>query len=50
MHRDKEKKEYTVYVGGVEVVDYLVTKQKARRIASSWRSRGYADVAIVKVD
>lgn len=37
---------YTVWVGGVEVVDYLVDKETADRIAKEWENKGYDDVAI----
>ena len=37
---------YTVFVGGVEVNDYLLTKEKAERVAEMWKDDGYDDVSI----
>jgi hypothetical protein len=37
---------WTVWVGGVEVVDYLVTRERAEEIAQDWRERGYGDVVL----
>ncbi len=39
-------KAFSVWVGGGEVTDYLVTKAEAEEIAEYWRSLGYTDVAI----
>lgn len=41
-------KKYSVWVGGVEVTDYLVTKQIAEKIAKAYRKDGYDDVQIEK--
>lgn len=41
-------KKYSVWVGGVEVTDYLVTKQDAEKIAKEYRKEGYDDVQIEK--
>ena len=38
--------QYTVWVGGVEVTDYLVTQETAHDIANYWESQGYDDVEI----
>lgn len=37
---------YTVWVGGAEVTNYLVTKQTAHDIANYWESQGHDDVEI----
>ena len=38
---------YTVNVGGVDVCDYLQTKEKAKSIADAYIDVGYDDVAVV---
>jgi hypothetical protein len=40
---------YTVWVGGAEVNDHLLTKKLAKAIARIWRDEGYDDVQIEKV-
>ena len=40
---------YIVWVGGIEVVDYPITKSNAEEIAESWRDDGYDDVQITEV-
>ena len=37
---------YVVWVGGVEVNDYYVTKERAEEIAEYYRKDGYDDVVI----
>ena len=37
---------FSVWVGGGEVNDFLVTKEKAEDIAEAWRAKGYDDVVI----
>ena len=37
---------YTVWVGGVEVNDYLLNKQEAESLAQEYKQQGYDDVAI----
>lgn len=37
---------YTVWVGGVEVNDTLLTKEEAEKVASILRSEGYNDVYV----
>jgi len=39
-------KSWTVWVGGAEVVDYLVTRERAEKIAQDWRDQGYDDVRL----
>lgn len=41
---------YTVFVGGAEVADYLLTKTEAEHVANNWRDMGYANVYIVEVE
>jgi len=43
-----KEKRYSVFVGGVEVNDYLVTLKEANKIALLWLEKGYDDVGIVK--
>jgi hypothetical protein len=50
---DFEKKEtpdspeiWTVWVDGTEVIDYLVSKERAERIAKFWRTDGYENVSV----
>lgn len=42
-------KSYVVWVGGVEVNDYYLTKEEAERIAEGYLSSGYDDVVIEEV-
>jgi hypothetical protein len=41
---------YTVFVGGSEVNDYLLTYDDALDIANYWREQGYDDVHIVGIE
>ena len=41
---------YTIYVGGVEVSDYYLTKTIAEHVANNWRNMGYDDVYVVEVE
>jgi hypothetical protein len=43
---NQRHKNFTVWVGGVEVNDYLLSEQDARSVAERWRTMGYADVAV----
>lgn len=43
------KKQYTVFVGGMEVSEFYLTQEQARLIADRWISKGYDDVAMVEV-
>lgn len=40
---------YTVFVGGTEVVDHLVTEAKAKEVKDHYVSMGHDDVAIQAV-
>ena len=44
---DKERK-YTVWVGGTEVNDYLLTLDDAVELAHEFSVRGYSDVKLDK--
>ena len=41
-------KQYTVFVGGVEVTDYLLTKENANKLKQHYIDEGYDDVKILK--
>lgn len=40
---------WTVWVGGGEINDYLLTYEQANYLAGYWIGRGYDDVAVEKV-
>ena len=40
---------HTVWVGGVEVNDYLLTKSEAEKLAKQYKADGYDDVEIEAV-
>lgn len=40
---------YTVWVGGVEVNDYYLTKKEALELAQEYKAQDYDDVVIEKV-
>ena len=37
---------YSVFVGGVEVTDFLLTKKQAENLAEDYRNDGYDDVQV----
>lgn len=39
--------EYTVFVGGTEVIDYYTSKRHANKIANVWKQAGHDDVKVV---
>ncbi len=39
---------FSIWVGGGEVNDHLVTLSEAREVADHWINQGYDDVAIVE--
>jgi hypothetical protein len=41
--------EYTVFVGGTEVIDYYTSERHAEKIAEVWRQAGHDDVKVVNV-
>ena len=40
------KQYYTVWVGGVEVNDRLLTEEAANKLAEEYRDEGYDDVGV----
>jgi len=50
MRRLKLKARFSVWVGGGEVNDFLVTREEAEDIAQAWRNKGYDDVHIEEYD
>lgn len=44
-----ESREYTVWVGAVEVNDYLLTKSGAEKLATTWEKDGYDDVVVERI-
>ena len=42
----KERKKYTVWVGGTEVTDHFVTYSTAKDILANYTEQGYKDVVI----
>lgn len=45
----KVQNKYTVWVGGVEVNDYLLTITEAKILAGIYEEEGYEDVMIQKI-
>lgn len=41
---------YSVWVGGVEVNDYYLTKEQAEELAELYKADGYDDIEIVEAD
>ena len=44
----KRKNRYSVFVGGMEVNHYYLTKSQAWSVAKDWADKGYDDVVIRK--
>ena len=42
-------KNWTVWVGGIEVNDYYLTKEEADDLADEYRADGYDDVVVEQV-
>ena len=42
------KRFYSVWVGGTEVVDHLLTEEEANKVFDHYISEGYTDVAITE--
>lgn len=40
---------YSVFVGGTEVNDYLLTRKEAENLASEYEDDGYDDVVIQEI-
>ncbi len=45
-----EQKIYTVWVGGIEVNNYLLTKEEADHLANEYRDVGHDDVVVESVE
>ena len=45
-----DESKYSVYVGDVEVNDFLIRYDEARQLAKEWKEKGYVDVYICKYD
>ena len=43
-------KNYTVWVGGGEINDHLLTRSEAEMLALAWADKGYDDVYIWQVE
>jgi hypothetical protein len=55
MYMDKvatpdDKEIWTVWVDGTEVNDYLLSKERAKRVAKIWRDDGYENVFVKTYD
>ena len=46
-HDSRNEARYTVFVGGTEVTDWLVTLDTARVVLGFYEEQGHDDVAIV---
>ena len=44
----EEIKKYSVFVGGLEVNNYLLTLTKAKQLAQEYKEDNYTDVKILK--
>jgi len=40
---------YTVWIGGIEITDFLVSKKLAIQIKNTWIAKGYNDCKIEKL-
>ena len=47
-YEESKEDKYTVWVGGVEVVDSCITFNKAKQIKNNFKVEGYDDVIISK--
>jgi len=47
---DKNMSKYTVWVGGVEVNEFYITKGEAEKLSAIYRSEGYEDIYIEEVN
>ena len=45
-----KEKIYSVFVGGVEVNDYLLSLKEANKLMLKWLDKGYDDVGIVRYE
>ena len=49
MSKKNSNRCYSVWVGGIEVNDYYLTKSDAERLAEVYKADGYDDVVIDKI-
>jgi hypothetical protein len=40
---------WTVWVGGTEINDYLLTKKEAQELAQIWKDKGYTEVVMERI-
>ena len=40
---------WTVWVGGGEINDYLLTEKEAQELAQIWKDKGYDEVVVERV-
>ena len=45
----KRDTQFTVWVGGIEVNNFLLTKEEAQKLANQYIIDGYDDVVVVEV-
>lgn len=45
--RWESSQDYTVFVDGVEVLDYYTSERHAHKVAQVWREAGHDDVRVV---
>ena len=41
-----DKNRFSVWVGGIEVNDVLLSEEEANKLADQWRAKGYDDVCV----
>ena len=42
----ENKNTFSVWVGGIEVNDFLLSEEEANNLADEWRAKGYDDVYV----
>ena len=50
MSTNQSAVQYTVWVGGIEVNDFLLTKEQAEKVSNKFLADGYHDVVIELVE
>jgi hypothetical protein len=46
----KIKKNYSIWIGGIEVNDYYLTKKEAKKLFKIYQEKGYTDIIIEKIN
>ena len=46
MNKAKAESRFSVWVGGGEVNEHLLTEDEAKEVAKHWKKKGYDDVEI----